>query len=164
MQDIKDVVEEWDRAFEKKDVQAALELFADDAKWTVPAGTFSGKDSIRRAVEWEMRLSRTTFRLTGIGVLAAGNVAVREAVGEEVWEGIDFDYPLVTVMEFNDDRKIQRMASYCDHLRIEQQIAAKYPGIKGWVFRKLINFAVAQAEKGRPDPGSPGGLPPGSPS
>ena len=148
MQDIKDVVEEWDRAFEKKDVQAALELFADDAKWTVPAGTFSGKDSIRRAVEWEMRPGRTTFRLTGIGVLAAGNVAVREAVVEEVWEGIDFDYPLLTVMEFNDDRKIQRMRSYYDKLGLEQRVAAKAKGLRGWVFRNLINLMVAQGKKG----------------
>ena len=163
MQDIKDLVEEFDRAMEKRDVQAALEFFADDAKWTVPPGTFSGKDSIRRVLEWEMRLPMT-YRLTGIGVLAAGNVAVREAVVEEVWEGIDFDCPLLTVMEFNDERKIQRMRSYCDYLGIEQQIAAKYPGIKGWVFRKLINFAVAQAQKGCPDPDSLGSLPPGAPS
>lgn len=98
MQDIKDLVEEFDRAMEKRDVQAALEFFADDAKWTVPPGTFSGKDSIRRVMEWEMRLPMT-YRQTGIGVLAAGNVAVREAVVEEAWEGINFDCPLLTVMD-----------------------------------------------------------------
>ena len=35
MQGIEDVVEEFDRALEKRDVQAALEFFADDAEWTL---------------------------------------------------------------------------------------------------------------------------------
>jgi len=49
---------------------------------------------------------------------------------------------------FNDDGKIQRMRSYYDKLGLEQRVAAKAPGIKGWVFRKLINFMVAQGQKG----------------
>jgi ketosteroid isomerase-like protein len=149
MQDIKDVVEEFDRALEKRDVRAALAFFADDAEWTVAFGTFSGQDGIRRLLEWEMRtIPEATYRLTGIGVLTAGKVAVRETVVEEVWEGIDFDEPAVAVIEFNDDREIQRMRSYYDKLGTMQQITAKYPGIKGWVFRKLISFVVAQGQKG----------------
>jgi hypothetical protein len=93
-------------------------------------------------------IPKATYRLTGIGVLTAGKVAVRETVVEEVWEGIDFDEPAVAVIEFNDDREIQRMRSYYDKLGTMQQITAKYPGIKGWVFRKLISFVVAQGQKG----------------
>lgn len=37
MQDIKDVVDEFDRALEKRDVQAALAFFADDGP-TTPSG------------------------------------------------------------------------------------------------------------------------------
>jgi ketosteroid isomerase-like protein len=63
MQDIKDVVGEFDRALEKRDVQAALAFFADDAEWTVAFGTFSGKDGIRRLLEWEMRtIPKATYR------------------------------------------------------------------------------------------------------
>ena len=40
---------------------------------------------------------------------------------EQVWEGIDYDYPALTVIEFNDDRKIQRMRSYYDKLGLEQR-------------------------------------------
>ena len=29
-----------------------------------------------------------------------------------------------------------------------QRVAAKAPGIKGWIFRKLINFLVARGKKG----------------
>jgi ketosteroid isomerase-like protein len=149
LEGIEDVVEEFDRALEKRDVQVALEFFADDAEWTLAPGTFSGKDGIRRVLEWDMRTSpKATYRLSGIGVLAAGNVAVRETVTEEVWEGISYEYPALAVIEFNDDRKIRRMRSYYDKLGVEQRIAAKAPGIKGWVFRKLINFMVAQGKKG----------------
>ncbi len=149
MQGIEDVVEEFDRTLEERDVQAALEFFADDAEWTLAPGTFSGKDGIRRYLEWDMRTSpKATYRLTGIGVLAAGNVAVRETVVEQVWEGISYDYPALAVIEFNDGGKIQRMRSYYDKLGLEQRVAAKTPGIKGWVFRKLINFMVVQGRKG----------------
>jgi ketosteroid isomerase-like protein len=148
MPGIEDVVKELDRALEKRDVQAVLEFFA-DAEWTLAPGTFSGKDGIRRYLEWDMRTSpEATYRLTGIGVLTAGNVAVRETVVEQVWEGIGYDYPALTVIEFNDDRKIQRMRSYYDKLGLEQRVAAKAPGVRGWIFRNLINFMVAQGEKG----------------
>ncbi len=149
MESIEDVVEELDRALEKRDVQAVLEFFADDAEWRLAPGTFSGKDDIRRYLEWDMRTSpKAAYRLTGVGVLAAGNVAVRETVVEQVWQGISYDYPALTVIEFNDDRKIQRMRSYYDKLGLEQRVAAKTPGIKGWAFRKLISFMVAQGQKG----------------
>jgi ketosteroid isomerase-like protein len=149
MEDIKDVVEEFDRALEKRDVQAALEFFADDAEWTLAPGTFSGKPDIRRYLEWDMRTSpKATYRLTGIGVLNAGNVAVRETMVEQVWEGISYEYPALAVIEFNEGRKIQRIRSYYDKLGVEQRVAAKAPGLKGWLFRKLINFMIAQGEKG----------------
>jgi len=38
--------------------------------------------------------------------------------------------------------------SYYDKLGLEQRVAAKAPGMKGWAFRKLINFMVAQGQKG----------------
>jgi ketosteroid isomerase-like protein len=149
VQDIENVVEEFERVLGKRDVQAALDFFADDAEWTVGAGTFSGKDGVRRVLDWDMRTSpKLTYRPTGIGVLTVGNTAVREAVAEQAWEGISYEYPVVTVFEFNDDRKIQRMRSYYEKLGTMQRIAAKYPGIQGWFFRKMVNFMVAQGEKG----------------
>ncbi len=149
MEGIKDVVEQFDKAVEKRDVQAVLEFFADDAEWMLAPGTFSGKDGIRRYLEWDTRTSpKATYTLTGIGVLAAGKVAVRETLVGQVWEGISYEYPALAVIEFNDDRKIQRMRSYYDKLGLEQRIAARAPGLKGWIFRKLTNFMVAQGQKG----------------
>ena len=96
-----------------------------------------------------MRTSpKAAYRLTGIGVLTVANVAVREAMVEQVWEGISYEYPALTVIEFNDEGKIRRVRSYYDKLGLEQRVAAKAPGMKGWAFRKLINFMVAQGQKG----------------
>jgi ketosteroid isomerase-like protein len=149
MQSIGALVEDFDAALEKRDLQAALRFFADDAEWTLAPGTFSGKDAIRRYLEWDMRTSpRAAYRLAGIGVLAMGTIAVRETMVEQVWEGISYEYPALAVIEFNGDGKIQRMRSYYDKLDLERRVAAKVPGIKGWAFRKLINFLVAQGRKG----------------
>ncbi|HXZ76567.1 MAG TPA: hypothetical protein VEH31_37635 [Streptosporangiaceae bacterium] len=43
---------------------------------------------------------------------------------------------------------IRRERSYYDKLGLEQRVAAKAPGMKGWAFRELINFMVAQGQKG----------------
>jgi hypothetical protein len=40
------------------------------------------------------------------------------------------------------------MRSYYDKLGLEQRVAAKAPGVRGWIFRNLINFMVAHGEKG----------------
>ncbi len=54
------------------------------------------------------------------------------------------------LFEIGDDGKIRRLRVYLDRLGMEQRVAAQYPGIMGWFFRKLINFLVAQGEKGLP--------------
>lgn len=54
-----------------------------------------------------------------------------------------------------DDRDVG--AREFDFPGLEQRVAAKAPGMKGWAFRKLINFMVAQGQKGLPDTGREGG-------
>ena len=54
-----------------------------------------------------------------------------------------------------DDRDVG--ARELDFPGIEQRAGAKAPGMKGWAFRKLINFMVAQGQKGLPDTGREGG-------
>ena len=63
-------------------------------------------------------------------------------------EGIAYQYPIVTIFELGEDGKIRRMRSYYDKLAITQQVGNEYPGIKGWVLKKLVNFLVAEGEKG----------------
>ncbi len=63
-------------------------------------------------------------------------------------QGRAYEYPLVRVFEIGDDSKIGRLRVCFDKLGIGQHVARQYPGIGGWIFRKLINFVVGQGEKG----------------
>ena len=146
---IRKAVEGYVEAFARRDVDRALEFFSDDAEMIEPPGTFQGKEGVRQLLEWDVRLSPVAkSRPLGIRLLIKDNVAVREEVLEQTYEGRPYEYPLVQVFEIDDDGKIRRLRVYCDRLGMEQQVAMRYPRIMGWVFRKLINFLVAQAEKG----------------
>ena len=146
---VRDVVERFRDAYDRRDVDGALELFADDAVLVFAARAFKGKDGIRHGLEWDAQLSPTSkTRLSGIEVLATANVAVVETVVQQTAEGIGYECPVVTVIELGPDRKIRRMSSYYDRLAIMQQVANKSPGLKGGVFKRLVNSLVSQAEKG----------------
>jgi hypothetical protein len=52
------------------------------------------------------------------------------------------------VFELNETGKIEHARSYYERLSILRHVASKYPGYKGWLFRKIINYIVAQTDKG----------------
>jgi ketosteroid isomerase-like protein len=63
-------VENFRAAYEARDIDRTLELFADDAEYTLAPGAFGGKPAIRKLLEWDARLSPTaTIRDTGIKML-----------------------------------------------------------------------------------------------
>jgi hypothetical protein len=100
-------------------------------------------------LEWAARpspIDRT--RPAGIGLVVIDNLAIEEATVEEEYEGIRYEYPCVRIFELDDDHRIRRLRDYYDKPAIEQQVAARYPGLKGWIFRRIINMIVAQGEKG----------------
>jgi hypothetical protein len=100
-------------------------------------------------MDWDVRLSPTVkCRDVGIGTVVKENVGLSERVVEQTAEGIPFTYLILTVFELNDDGKIQHARSYYDKPAIMHQVASKYPGIKGWFFRKTVNMVVAQGERG----------------
>lgn len=152
---VDEVVERFRDAYDRRDVEGVLELVADDVVWVLAPGAFKGKEGVRQYLDWDRRLSPTvTSRSSSIGVLVKGNIAVMETLAEASAEGISYEYPVVTIFELGEDRKIRRIRSYYEKLGIMQQVANKYPGIKGWVLKKLINFIVAQGEKGLEQPES----------
>ena len=57
-------VEEYLAAYEARDLDRLLALFADDAELTVAPGTFRGKDAVRRLYEWDAELSPTLLCAT----------------------------------------------------------------------------------------------------
>lgn len=146
---IRELAERYHTAYEARDVNGIAKLFADDAVITLAPGTFFGKDGARAVYDWDVRIAPTVkVRLSGIGLLVKGNVAVREAEFDAVYEGVRYQYPCVTVLEFNDDGTIRSARSYYDKLGIEQRIARRLPGIRGFLLRTMVNFLVAQGEKG----------------
>jgi len=125
------------------------QLFAEDGDWRVGPGTFTGKDGVRRLFEWDVSLSPTlTSQEEGVGIVAKGTVGFRAHRVEQTAEGIPISYPCLSVFEVNEAGKIQHVRSYYDKLGIMHNIASKYPGVKGWFFRKMVNTLVAQGEKG----------------
>ncbi len=146
---VRNTVEGYVEAFARRDVEKALEFFSDDAEMTEPQGTFKGREGVRQLLEWDVRLSPVAkSRPLGIGLLVKDNVAVEEEVLEQTYEGRPYEYSLVRVFEIGDDGKIRRLRVYLDRLGIDQQVAAQLSGVRGWLFKRLINFIVAQGEKG----------------
>jgi hypothetical protein len=87
-------------------------------------------------------------RDAGVGLLVDGQAAVSERVRSLTFEDIPYEERAATVFEFDDDGKIRRYRSYYDKLALMHQIAARYPGVRGWIFRKLTGYLVAQGRKG----------------
>ena len=146
---VAEIVSSFAAAYTARDVDAVVGLFAEDGDWRVGPGTFAGKDAVRRLFEWDVGLSPSlTSEEEGVGIVVKGNVAVRECRIAQTTEGIPVDYPVLTVFEVNGDGKLQHVRSYYDKLGLMHDIAQKYPGIKGWLFKKTVNMLVAQGEKG----------------
>lgn len=144
-----EIVSRFHDAYDARDIDTLVELFAENGDWRLEPGTFTGKTAIRHLLEWDARLSPSaSCHESGVGVIVRGNVAVSERVIEQAFEGIQCTYPAVTVFELNETGKIQHARSYYEKLSILRQVASRYPGIKGWFFRRIINFMVAQSDKG----------------
>ena len=142
-------IEDYRNAYQARDVDRMLTLFADDAEVTVAPGTFRGREEIRRLLDWDARLSPTaSVRDAGIGVLVDGQTVVWEHTVSLTYENIPYEEAATKVFEFDDGGKIRRLRSYYDKLTIMDQIASHYPGIQGWIFRKLTGYLVAQGSKG----------------
>lgn len=142
-------VEEYRTAFQARDVEGMLELFADDAELTAAPGTFRGKAAIRKFLQWDARVSPTaTIHDTGLGVLIVGRSAVWERQVLETAEGVPFREDAVTILEFDDAGLILRYRSYYDKLRVLDQITSGMSGIYGWFAKKLVGYLVALGKKG----------------
>lgn len=136
-------------AYEARDVERLLDLFADDAEMTWAVGTFRGKDAIRTVLEWDVGLSPTaTVRTTGIGVITSGHAIVSERVVNLTAEGIPYEERAVTITEVDDVGLIRSMRTYYDKLAVMHQIASGYPGLRGRVFRAVTGYLTRLGSKG----------------
>lgn len=145
---IEGIVRDFGQAFVKRDVEKMLSFFAEDAVWVAPAGTFKGKEELRRILTWDTQVSPTAKSTpSGIGIMVKENKAVTEDISEGLYEGKKYEIPAITVFEFSDD-KIQHIRLFYDKLSIIKQVTKQYKGITGWFARRLVNVIVGRAEKG----------------
>jgi ketosteroid isomerase-like protein len=136
-------------AYQSRDLEHLMELFADEAEVVWSAGAFRGKDAIRTVLEWDFDLSPTaTVRDVGIGIIAADHKIVWERVVDLTAEGVPFEEHGVMVIEVDEHCRIRSVRSYYDKLAVMDQIASGYPGLQGRVFRALTGYLVRQASKG----------------
>jgi len=130
------------RALEKGDVEKLLSLSAEDGVWVTPAGTFKGKEELKRYFTW-MAESMQDVKITetGNGIIVQGNKAFVEHVIAGTMEGRRGEVLAMCAWEFSNG-KIQRVSTVMDRLSMARQVA------KGWLAKWLVNLIVKQSEKG----------------
>lgn len=82
------------------------------------------------------------------GTVVHGRTAIWEGEISEEYDGIPYTYPIVEVYEFDDDLTIERKHNYYDKLGILHQIARGMPGIRGLVYRFLLDRIIDAGETG----------------
>jgi ketosteroid isomerase-like protein len=147
--EIREKVAEYVAAYEARDIDRIMAMFAEGAEVTVAPGTIRGKADIRKLYEWDAQLSPAPkVRESGIGVLVSGTVAVCEQRIAMTAEGVPYEEALARFFVFDDAGLITRLAAYYDKLAVMHQIATGYPGIRGRVFRMLTGYLVTLGRKG----------------
>lgn len=142
-------VEEFRSAYQDRDVEGMLALFADDAEVIMAPGKFRGKAAIRKFWEWEVRMVPVAASSdTGLGMVVVGRSVVWERRVSETAEGVPYTTDAVTILEFDDAGLIRRYRSYYDKLAVMEQIASGLSGVYGWFARALIGYLVALGKKG----------------
>jgi hypothetical protein len=123
-------------------VEKGLSFWAEDGVWITPAGTFKGKEEVKRYLTW-MAQSMQDVKITetGNGIIAQGNKAFIEHNIAGTFQGMRAEVLAMCAWEFSNGR-IQRMSTVMDRLSMARQ------GAKGWLAKWLVNSIVKRAEKG----------------
>lgn len=149
VRDLTETSKRFRSAYEARDVERMMELFADDAELTWAVGTFRGKDAIRKVFEWDVRLSPTAaVHDAGIGVVATDHAVVSERVVDLTADGVPYHERAVSVMEVDEAGRIRSLRSYYDKLEILHQVASRYPGVRGIILRLVTGSLVRLGSRG----------------
>jgi uncharacterized protein (TIGR02246 family) len=131
-------------AFNRKDLEGMLSLFADDAVMVRPEGTFRGKDEIKRFYTWNFpgylqnTLVEKDFIIEGDKVVLE---FVSEATVDRGGKELKRHLPGMVLFEFKEG-KVQQVHDYYDKLLGAQQLA------NGWFEKTIVNGVVKRMEKG----------------
>jgi uncharacterized protein (TIGR02246 family) len=111
-------------AWNNRDVDKVMLLFADDASWiTMPGGTCSSKDEIRKYFQKLMR-TYEKFTLREIHPpVVSGEMATHEyMIDAKLKDGPEGTLPAVVVADFRNGR-ISQLRNYVDKLEAAKQMA-----------------------------------------
>jgi len=139
---IESIMRDCIRAMEKGDVEKGLSFWAEDGVWVTPAGTFKGKEEVKRYLTWMAQSMRDVkITETGIGIMVQGDKAFVEHVIAGTMEGMKGEALAMCVWEFSNE-KIQYLRTVYDRLSMAKQVA------KGWFAKRVVSSIVKRAEKG----------------
>ena len=143
--DPRKVIQDYQEAINKKDLDKAMSLVADDVIAVVPEGTLKGKAANRRYFEWVLKVPAenkiTDNRFVETAIYAQGNVVTFEYSVEGTTKKGKMSVPAVAVAEIKDG-KLFRVHNYYDRLAMAKQMAS------GVVATRTINAVISQMEKG----------------
>jgi len=140
--EVKDMMRDFVKVIEQGDVEKALGFLTDDVTYSVPQGSFKGKEEVKRLLTW-MTQTMSGIKVTesGNGIITAENKAVFEHDIEGTVEGQRVKYLAMCAYEFKDG-KIQHLRTVFDRLAMAQQAAT------GWFAKMAVNGIVKRMGKG----------------
>ena len=136
------IMRDFIQALEKKDLEKALSLFAEDAVWVTSEGSFKGKGELKRYLTWFFDVGQNVkVTESGNKIIVQGNRAFYEHIISATYQGVRTESLAMCAYEFSGE-KIQQMRTVEDRLSIAKQAA------KGWLSKWIVNSVVKRAEKG----------------
>jgi hypothetical protein len=127
-------------ALEQRNPEKTLSFLAEDATWTTPAATYTGKEVIRRYLTWEFEMVPSlTITETGTGLMVRGNQALIEHILAGTVRGERCEWLSMCAYKF-DTGHIQEMRTVFDRLSLLQQSAT------GWLESKVVDLVASQTE------------------
>jgi uncharacterized protein (TIGR02246 family) len=129
-------------AFNKKDLEKTLSVFAEDADWVNPNGEFKGKEEIKKYFKWVFEINPDQKIIeSGVKIIAEEDKAVYEHILEGSFEGMKYQILALCIYEFKGS-KFQHLRSAFDRLFLAKQLA------KGPIAKTAVNTIINRMEKG----------------
>ena len=136
------IMRDFIQALERKDLEKALSLCADDVVYVTPEGSFKGKEELKRYLMWFFDVGQNVkVTESGNKIIVQGNRAFYEHIVSATYQGVRTESLVICAYEFSGE-KIQQMRTVQDRLLIVKQ------AVKGWPAKWLVNYIVKRAEKG----------------
>mgnify|MGYP001087852559 CR=1 FL=1 len=140
-EEIKSLITSFREAVSSSDVEKVLSLFADDATFIRPEGTFKGKEEIKRSFIWLLG-HYSKFTLTEIDLIVTVDKAALEFLAENTTTDGMKQHSLGMLAFHFRKGKIWQVHDYYDRLLVAQQLA------KEWLDKRILGYVVSRMEEG----------------